>query len=342
MTTSHIAFEAGDWSLSRARLSQSVAGLSGVALIFRHLREAELALGVGDEDSADEHLRAIESLILGSEEPQWIAVHGVLLGELHRRRREYREARMAVETALDRIEICTDDVMRVARVSAAGVRVEADRAQRARDLGERSELRDSLARARLHVSRLEAAAAAGRPVERAYLAEGKADLARARGRGGAREWAKAVAAWDEVQRPYAAASARWREAEALVGAGDRGEAAAVAREALRQADELGSRWLSEEIRTLAERGRLNLGDGAPAAADGADGATAGLEDPFGLTPRERQVLALVAQGATNRQIGAALFMAEKTASVHVSRILAKLGVQGRTEAAALAHRQHLA
>ena len=52
------------------------------------------------------------------------------------------------------------------------------------------------------------------------------------------------------------------------------------------------------------------------------------EDPFGLTPRERQVLALLAEGATNRQIGAALFMAEKTASVHVSRILAKLGVQG--------------
>ncbi len=54
------------------------------------------------------------------------------------------------------------------------------------------------------------------------------------------------------------------------------------------------------------------------------------------------MLALVAEGATNRQIGAALFMAEKTASVHVSRILSKLGVQGRTEAAAVAHRQHLA
>ena len=54
------------------------------------------------------------------------------------------------------------------------------------------------------------------------------------------------------------------------------------------------------------------------------------------------MLALLAEGATNRQIGAALFMAEKTASVHVSRILAKLGVQGRTQAAAVAHRQHLA
>ena len=64
-------------------------------------------------------------------------------------------------------------------------------------------------------------------------------------------------------------------------------------------------------------------------------------DPFGLTPRERQVLALIAEGATNRQIGASLYMAEKTASVHVSRILAKLGVQSRTQAAAVAHRLHL-
>ncbi len=65
------------------------------------------------------------------------------------------------------------------------------------------------------------------------------------------------------------------------------------------------------------------------------------EDPFGLTPRERQVLALIAEGATNRQIGNALYMAEKTASVHVSRILSKLGVRSRTQAAAVAHRQHL-
>ena len=66
------------------------------------------------------------------------------------------------------------------------------------------------------------------------------------------------------------------------------------------------------------------------------------EAPFGLTPRELQVLTLIAEGATNRQIGAALYMAEKTASVHVSRILTKLGVHSRTQAAAVAHRLHLA
>jgi DNA-binding CsgD family transcriptional regulator len=80
------------------------------------------------------------------------------------------------------------------------------------------------------------------------------------------------------------------------------------------------------------------------AADGA-GAAGGTgpdgDDParrLGLTPRELEVLLLVAEGHTNREIGAALFMSEKTASVHVSRILGKLGVGGRVEAAAVAHR----
>ena len=82
--------------------------------------------------------------------------------------------------------------------------------------------------------------------------------------------------------------------------------------------------------------------GAPSDQDVSDdGGERADDDPFGLTPRERQVLALIAQGATNRQIGASLFMAEKTASVHVSRILSKLGVRSRTQAAAVAHRLHL-
>ena len=66
------------------------------------------------------------------------------------------------------------------------------------------------------------------------------------------------------------------------------------------------------------------------------------DDPFGLTERERQVLELVAAGATNREIGEQLHMAEKTASVHVSRILTKLDVRSRTEAAAVAHRHGMA
>jgi DNA-binding NarL/FixJ family response regulator len=86
------------------------------------------------------------------------------------------------------------------------------------------------------------------------------------------------------------------------------------------------------------RARLRVEGVEAEPADAAPSA----DEPFGLTPRERQVLALVAGGATNREIGAELYMAEKTASVHVSRILAKLDVRSRTEAAAVAHRHGLA
>jgi DNA-binding CsgD family transcriptional regulator len=59
---------------------------------------------------------------------------------------------------------------------------------------------------------------------------------------------------------------------------------------------------------------------------------------LGLTPREAEVLALVARGYTNREIAATLVISVKTASVHVSHILQKLGAPNRHEAAAIAHR----
>ena len=102
---------------------------------------------------------------------------------------------------------------------------------------------------------------------------------------------------------------------------------------------LGAGWLRGETEGLAARARLTLaGTSAPEEAEAEGGED---DDGFGLTSRERQVLALVAEGATNREIGAQLFMAEKTASVHVSRILSKLNVRSRTEAAAVAHRHRL-
>lgn len=338
MTVSELAFDFGDWDMAREYLTPPPERLTGVVLMMRHLREAELALGRGELDRAAEVIEAAGPLVDASEQPQFIGVFGALCGELRRRRRDLAGARQAVQGALDRLEVCTDDVMRIARVTAVGMRVEADWAQRGRDLRERGTVREALARARIHLDRLAAAAQEGGPVERAHLAEARAEMARARGRAAAPDWARAAEAWEALERIYPAAVARWREAECHVAAGDRAAGAQAARRALQAAQKLGSTWLMAEVRGLAERGRLDVG------TDSSRTAPAGEvpEDPFGLTPRERQVLALVAEGATNRQIGQALFMAEKTASVHVSRILSKLGVQGRTEAAAVAHRQRLA
>ena len=197
------------------------------------------------------------------------------------------------------------------------------------------------------MQRLRAAASEGGPVERAWRAVGAAELARARGRSDPKLWITAAREWEAMGRPYVRAYSLWRATEAYVEAGDRAAACSSAETALEEARKLGARWLEDELVALAQRARLELGEDAGAGSGsvgvgaGAGGGSNGAEDPFGLTARERQVLALVAEGATNRQIGAALFMAEKTASVHVSRILSKLGVKSRTQAAAVAHRQHL-
>jgi DNA-binding NarL/FixJ family response regulator len=118
------------------------------------------------------------------------------------------------------------------------------------------------------------------------------------------------------------------------GAGDE-EAGSLLESARAVAERLGMRPLLGEIDSLARRARLRMA--AAAGSDdeaAANGAVAGL----GLTPRELEVLQLVAEGCTNREIGERLFMSEKTASVHVSRIIAKLGAANRTEAAASAQR----
>ncbi len=340
LTVSQHEFEAGDWKAAREHLRAVSAHIVGTTLLFRQIRRAELALGEGDLDAAERCLEALEENVIGTSQPQWIGAFGTLMGELRRRRHDLTGARAAVAQALDRLEVCTDDVMRIASISAVGLCVEADIAQRARDLREKADERDALTRARIHMQRLRAAAQEGGTVERAWREVGAAELARARGREDPKLWLKAADQWEAMTRPYLAALARRRAAESYVEHGERSAAAEVAAAALAPAQRLGSHWLIDELTALAERARLDLERGAatdhPAAAD--DGAS---EDPFGLTARERQVLELLAEGATNRQIGNSLFMAEKTASVHVSRILSKLGVRSRTQAAAMAHRLHL-
>ena len=115
------------------------------------------------------------------------------------------------------------------------------------------------------------------------------------------------------------------------GASGREAAAARLRRAAPIADRLGARPLADEIAALL-----------PRATGSATGAATGTEpERLGLTGRELEVLRLVTAGQSNREIAAALFISPKTASVHVSNILAKLGAATRTEAAARAHALHL-
>ncbi|MFD8857002.1 helix-turn-helix transcriptional regulator [Streptomyces vinaceus] len=178
------------------------------------------------------------------------------------------------------------------------------------------------------------------PVWTAHAEFFRAELLRAEARDTAADWAGVERAVRPLERPYLLARARHRLAEALLASGgDRACAASLLGEAYATAERLGSRRLREDLALLAQRARLPLtGADAPAAPP------APAPDPveaLGLTSRERDVLSLVAAGRSNRQIAEELFISPKTASVHVSNILAKLGVAGRGEAAALAHRLRL-
>ena len=328
----------GDWAGARAMLPPHDKRHIGMTLAYAETLRAAMALADGEHDQARASLERASEVVLGSREPQFLGWYGSLRGELERRCGDLVAARAAIDDGLDAIEFCSEDLPRMALLSETGAAIEADAAQRARDLGDDAAEREAISRAESFVMRAEAYAEdEARPVEKARLATAEAHLARARGEADPDLDAAAAAAWREVERPYPAAVAELRRAETLVALGERDEAAAQLVEVLAAADALGAPWLRGEAEGLATRARLPLaaaGGEAPATAEaGADG-----EDPFGLTPRERQVLTLVAAGATNREIGAQLFMAEKTASVHVSRILAKLDVRSRTEAAAVAHR----
>jgi DNA-binding NarL/FixJ family response regulator len=146
-------------------------------------------------------------------------------------------------------------------------------------------------------------------------------------------WDAAVAAWPGLSMPFELAQALFGAAEASLVAGARAIAEARLREAASLASELGAPRLLHEIELLAARGRIDLTAQQPAPPQSAD--------RFGLTTRELDVLRLLTEGMSNRELAAALFISPSTAGVHVSRILAKLGVSRRTEAAAVAHRSGL-
>jgi DNA-binding CsgD family transcriptional regulator len=339
-----LAIDAGEYDAAATYL-RTTGRTSGNSRVNVELRRAELALGRGDDAVARTSIEEAEALLVDSLEPQFVAVAGVLRAELDRRNGHPVCGRDAVESALERLEFCSDDTVRLARLAATAVAIEADLAQRARDLGDGEAETDAIARAGLMLSRAQAAAAAGRPMETAYAATAVAHHLRATGDDPGETWIAAADAWTARGRPLLVAAAQRHAAEACLAQGRRDGAAEAAGIALAGARRIGAVWLVDELEGLIARARLTLepnGDGGATDDNGPTPDAGDDLDPFGLTPRERQVLTLVARGCTNREIGAELYMAEKTASVHVSRILAKLDVRSRTEAAAVAHRLGLA
>jgi DNA-binding NarL/FixJ family response regulator len=144
-------------------------------------------------------------------------------------------------------------------------------------------------------------------------------------------------AWAALAQPQQEAYALLLAARAASAAGNREGAAARLGRAADLAGRLGARPLLEQIGSLARRARVDV----PALPGPRGHVEPGGAAPFGLTERELEVLRLVAAGRGNRDIAAELVISPKTASVHVSNILGKLGVSSRGEAAAMAYQQHL-
>ncbi|MEV0583242.1 AAA family ATPase [Nonomuraea sp. NPDC050310] len=160
-------------------------------------------------------------------------------------------------------------------------------------------------------------------------------------------WGAAAAAWRGLGVPYGEARALLGGVKAALAARSGGsgagrvESAEAAKELGEQLEaarglavRLGAKPLVSEIDAVARKARLAVGGGASAGQE-----LRGEQDQrAGLTARELEVLQLLTEGSSNREIGARLFISVKTVSVHVSNILAKLGVASRGEAAATAHK----
>ena len=171
------------------------------------------------------------------------------------------------------------------------------------------------------------------PWTRANAALAEAEGARAEGRDDPAMWSPIADAFGTIGMSPRAAYVQFRAAGAALAAGDRSRGEDMLRDAGSLAASIGMAVLSRRIDALARAARIELSRGQ-ASPVGNSASVPG----WGLSAREREVLALLADGRTNGEIGARLFISTKTASVHVTHILNKLGVSSRTEAALLASR----
>ncbi|MGB3441967.1 MAG: AAA family ATPase [Actinophytocola sp.] len=286
---------------------------------------ADVYLKRGDVAAAAALLAPAAATLAGQDDVQFGTELSALQALMALQEGRWADARAAVREGL-RVALSADNQHRAARLTAIGVRVEADAAH---DDG-LTRADEILAAGEAHLAALTEDGAVPLPRTLRSLALARAERTRLASPDPA-AWSTVagIAAHDRHLLGYA----RFREAEALLlGRGLRPRAVTALTEAAGIAASLGAIPLAKDVRALAERARLTL----PTVA-----ATPAAEDPHGLTAREVEVLALVGLGRTNAEIAAALFISTKTASVHVSNILRKLGLKSRIQAAAVAQRRDL-
>jgi DNA-binding NarL/FixJ family response regulator len=336
----------GRWSEAEALATRMIEKHSSPSPLACHLvTRAKLRARSGRGDDAVRDLRAALDLRPPVEATTRADALGVL-AEAALERGDHRDALRLLAEGLA-VLAPTDEVPGRVHLFALALQAAADLAQRARARRDSAGESEASAAAQPYLAGLRAAAAgelvAGGATEGRVASRIAWGLAEERRRAGASDpgaWAAAATALTAAGEPYLAARLRYREAEAMItGPGDRNRAEEILRATLAWATGVGAEPLRRDVESLARRARLDLT--APSPADtppSGDRRMRAPADPYGLSRRERDVLALLVEGRTNREIGATLFISEKTASVHVTHILDKLGVTSRGAAAALAAR----
>ncbi|MGN9767320.1 helix-turn-helix transcriptional regulator [Micromonospora sp. SD12] len=323
-------FRVGQWAEAEkvvaAALRHRPSGADAVELLLARCR---LSVGYGDIQAADRDLDAVATVLAGGGARHVIPLLTLRAG-LAMWQGRHDLARQAVQRGLT--ESRSDDVGILAALVWHGLRAEAEaHVSRAvpvdpTALRRLREVADRVARKSEHAAR------PVRDVVDGFLALCAAEVSRLDS-SDPELWARSVAQWDRRHHPYPAAYSRLRQAEALLARRKRSATAAkLLRQAYEVAQGLGAVPLTSEIRTLAGRARVPLED-RPAAGGPAVGADG--DELAALTAREREVLAAVAEGLTNREIGQRLFISERTIGVHVSHIFDKLHVRTRVQASAI-------
>ena len=323
----------GRWAEAEAMARDYGGKPSGNCASNPLMLHVSLALLHGELDLARPLLEEVGTRTASLTDVQFRGLFHVLEAQLALVEGRFGAASDAIEQALGLVA-GTEEQALATEMCAIGIRAIVDGAAQAR--AERRRVDD--AKVRLLAAELvdKADEIADRPRRQglpplprtlAWLAQCRAEAARA-GSPAPQLWESAVGLWESLNEPFGSAYCRWRQAEALLaGRSGRPRATALVIDAWRTSVSLGAEPLRCDIEDLAHRAGIKL-----EMADETSSAAPFAGSDLGLTGREVEVLGRLAAGRSDAQIAEALFISKKTASVHVSNILRKLGVSSRIDA----------